>query len=68
MLSTTHQTRCVKCGCALLPLLSPIYLYGVKYVPARASSNEPEHLLRECPRCGYQWKEACVDAEEEGRK
>lgn len=22
----------------------------------------PDHLLRTCVRCGYQWREACLDA------
>lgn len=28
--------------------------------PAQA---EEEYIKRECPRCGYQWMEACADAE-----
>ena len=24
--------------------------------------NDEEYLLRTCKRCGYQWKEACIDA------
>ena len=31
----------------------------VKYT---LDQNDEEYLLRTCKRCGYQWREGCIDA------
>lgn len=58
------RRKCVKCGYEGRWLTDG----EARVIRAAADSkymrtqNDQECILRTCKRCGYQWKEACVDA------
>lgn len=58
----SHYGHCAKCGqwTGDAPMS-----YGVggmmSYGDGRIALHD-EHLERTCPRCGYKWQEACLDA------
>ncbi len=52
---------CSKCTC-----LTAYTETKVKYIAA-VGVYDYEFMLRACGGCGYQWKEACADAEEKKR-
>lgn len=61
-----HGT-CSKCGFGTREgeWRSSITVVYLPDVPASMLGPRAECLLRRCPRCGYEWNEACLDAESE---
>ena len=53
------DSRCPKCGRGDMGNHAT-----TEWVKGRGLSSQ-EHILRRCSRCGYEWRERPLDAEEE---
>ena len=61
----TTESPCPKCGfqhskIMYQPAIKGTY-DGYVITGLRPDYPQQEHILRECQRCGYEWRQACID-------